>query len=550
MASELNETVVFRFDGGMEKSFYLAGSNSFRRLKIGEPGDEKPGGEGTPHVLLRSAMMPLQRNGDSALVTGLHSRKDAARYNSNVGVGWSHSVNTSKPKRVLAQMRDHVSETHDVSPLSSNAAMSGKAGVKTYGYGFTATDRNTGQVHRFHAASRSQSPDAYSISVRKALRVAGLMKGISPTYHDMHMATGGNATKYFTHDEMSLPQDGGNQVTSHLPDLMKHAAAHKEHMDEIIDHGDGVASRLGFHHVDGRAPNEDDFNKGRKAGGMVVTVGLKAEESIRRKLGTQYGGDAGRLKDISRATIAVSHPDDMPAITHKLREAGMQYGQRPNDRFSNPTSAGYVDMQAEVHHPGTGHKGELQLHTLDHLEAKEIGFPGHAGGIPGHKMYEELRTLPKTGGTPEQQIRVDHLNKESGKLYSEATRRSLTRTPVLHQGAPTMGMGEDGKIAHLDMGTRQNGVVSKAVIRAGIGYPNRRRKPMITTKLDAGNLTKGHYKFDGMAIHVPKDFGYPQVHEAKGIEPLHSDAIPEFMHDATPISEERFHALVRSFSKH
>jgi len=72
---------------------------------------------------------------------------------------------------------------------------------------------------------------------------------------------------------------------------------------------------------------------------------------------------------------------------------------------------------------------------------------------------------------------------------------------------------------------------------------------MSTTELNAGNLTKGYYKLDGLAISVPEDFKYPLVHEGDQTHPLHRDIIPEFMHDATSITELQFNDMVRAQAK-
>ena len=187
-----------------------------------------------------------------------------------------------------------------------------------------------------------------------------------------HMATGPAATPEFTHQEMThIEPDDTRQPTKDLDTLFHQAPEHKEHLDNLIDRAKGVGSQLGMHIVEGRMPTKEDYETAHKKGGMVLMAPLKKRARAEEKVATEYEGDPSRIRDLSRATIAVSHADDIPHVTHMLRQQGMQLGSKPKYK---KTSAGYQDISLYPQHPHSGHVGELQIMPLDMHQAKEQGF--------------------------------------------------------------------------------------------------------------------------------------------------------------------------------
>ena len=249
------------------------------------------------------------------------------------------------------------------------------------------------------------------------------------TPHEAHRHTGENANANFTHAEMSLPEKSA-QPHGDLSQLIQDAAHHKSWQDDILR---GLAQKHGWHVVEGRMFNHDDIAQGHQKGGLVLLADLKGSndggERMREKVADNYGGDASRLKDISRASVAVPHPQDMAHVTHALREAGIKYAQRPEDRFESPTAEGYSDIATNTVAPN-GHIGELQIHSLDMLGAKEHGVPDRAGGRSGHKLYELARKIGKGGVAvfaPHHQRALDLLGAHSKALYAHAKTQMMQR---------------------------------------------------------------------------------------------------------------------------
>jgi DNA topoisomerase IB/predicted RNA methylase len=140
-----------------------------------------------------------------------------------------------------------------------------------------------------------------------------------------------------------------------------------------------------------------------------------------------------KMADILRGSILVDSQDQvlsanaaiLRAFAHdsalvETRENGEQvYRTADNDveiilgdRFANPTPAGYSDVQMKIQ-VAPGHYAELQVHIPEMLAAKEgnemkemrdvpqkyhpenLNIPGLNAAIPGHKLFEKARSLPK-----------------------------------------------------------------------------------------------------------------------------------------------------------
>lgn len=356
--------------------------------------------------------------------------------------------------------------------------------------------------------------------------------GGHPTPHAMHRASGPDANDNFTHDEMSLPEKGV-QHTSDVGDLMHHAARHKEHLDNIIDRGKGLSAKLGFHVVEGRQITHDDIAEGHKKGGMVVLAPLKGANDggarLRSKVQNDYDGDASKLKDLSRATIAVSHPDDMAHVTHHLRKLGLSHGLRPKDRFEQPTDAGYSDVQTVPRDPH-GHLGELQLHSLDMLQAKELGLPGREDLGVGHKHFEEMREMPGHPGkrTPEQQERYEHLAGKSKELYQEARRRMLEREAKLHKRAT----GNQDKERTVEK-------TGTSYVKGYYRHPGHSMAKGCAAMKSNKTKVSGYYDLSGDVGRLRADDGSLEVWNGKEWVGTHTARL---IHEGTLLSDEKAHA--------
>lgn len=116
--------------------------------------------------------------------------------------------------------------------------------------------------------------------------------------------------------------------------------------------------------------------------GFLFIGKLKGEERARQKVDAEYGGDWSQVRDVIRATIAVSSMDQVREAVKAVEAAGLELAQKPKDKFTNPTPEGYRDLNTIVKLPN-GMLAELQYHLKPITEAKNSA----------HKDYEESRTL-------------------------------------------------------------------------------------------------------------------------------------------------------------
>ena len=329
-----------------------------------------------------------------------------------------------------------------------------------------------------------------------------VQKGV--TAAQQNMQSGPKATPEFTDREMSRPAASEiRQPSNHLDTLYEQAAAHKEHLDNLIDKGQGVGDKLGMHIVHGH-PSEHDIAEGHRKGGLVVMAPLKGRDRAEEKVAKDYGGDTSQIKDLSRATIAVRHADDIPHVMHRLRQHGMQMKSAPKFKRTN---AGYQDITVHPVHSETGHIGEMQMMPLDMLHAKSHGLPEHGFPTAGHRLYEDQRILEaKENRTVDEQRQLKKLDAESNGLYGTANGLHDTRIPAFAQ--------------RLVKGL-YDAIVKAVQIRGAM-----RRGKMFHK--ESGH-THSNWR-DGGWYH-PADHGH-------------------FVHNASQISEHEFHQLCRKVGAH
>lgn len=116
--------------------------------------------------------------------------------------------------------------------------------------------------------------------------------------------------------------------------------------------------------------------------GHLFLGGLKGEARAKEKVEADYGGDWSKLTDVVRGTIAVNSLDDVKKAIDAVKAAGLEFAQKPKNRFAKPTEMGYRDMLTIVKLP-SGMMAELQFSTKAMSEAKRRG----------HKPYEVYRNL-------------------------------------------------------------------------------------------------------------------------------------------------------------
>lgn len=211
-------------------------------------------------------------------------------------------------------------------------------------------------------------------------------------------------------------------------EVIESAGQNLQDYREIVDFGMGVSKTIGAKAVFAGDPGAfenlvSEVKSGELKGPFVLVAPLKTASKkglarAREKVETKYDGDWSRLRDVVRGTIAVDKFDEIPQVMKALRkharEKGWRIATRPEDRFSNPTSAGYRDMQLFIESPD-GLQAEVQINTKSMWLAKETD---------GHKLFERARSLraemKRSGSTPELKQRVEQLDKQMSEIYAKA----------------------------------------------------------------------------------------------------------------------------------
>jgi hypothetical protein len=225
-------------------------------------------------------------------------------------------------------------------------------------------------------------------------------------------------------DVVAIPRQKLNTLDLILAD----AVTVKPVFDEFADRGQGISRRLGAAVYDIQSGQQfeqmlRDFENGTIPGPAVVLAPIKGRSRAQEKV-DKWQGDAARLNDAVRGTVAVDSVADLPAAIAAVKAEADAKGftiAASENRFKNPLESGYRDYVFKLTAPN-GHVTELQVNTKAMIVAKEG---------PGHRMYEQARTIndraeaEKRQRTPEETAIVDRLNGEMDRLYSAAWAKSI-----------------------------------------------------------------------------------------------------------------------------
>lgn len=127
-----------------------------------------------------------------------------------------------------------------------------------------------------------------------------------------------------------------------------------------------------------------------------------------------------------------------------------------DDRFRNPTPAGYSDVQMKIE-LAPGMFVELQVHIPEMLIAKEGWFPGipekykaEILGVPnglGHKYFEEYRTYPADSTAP-RKLKLEELMKDLyGQAIAAAESRLAAKNSSQDSGPRVSAASGQGRVA-------------------------------------------------------------------------------------------------------
>jgi hypothetical protein len=168
----------------------------------------------------------------------------------------------------------------------------------------------------------------------------------------------------------------------------------------LLDLGKGVVAELGDKardiYLDSPEKMAQLGEMLEQPGPLVVIGGLKGRARAREKVNTKYRGDWSRLHDIVRATVAVDTFAEIPAVvaavSKHMQKTGWTLATVPEDRFTQPTDAGYMDAVLKLRSP-SGVIAELQVNVKSMLKAKEGLGRRDTKEEAGHHLYERVRSI-------------------------------------------------------------------------------------------------------------------------------------------------------------
>jgi len=223
------------------------------------------------------------------------------------------------------------------------------------------------------------------------------------------------AASLTTPDDAKLPEKA-NQPVKTEEELFARAKEGLEQLRDLLDRGNGVSNKMG-HEMMTVAPEDVPPERWNDDSGILFIAPLKGATRAREKVMSKYEGDWSQLRDVVRCSIAVPTIANVAHVMDRLRASGMALAAQPDNRFANPTEAGYRDFSMNVRLPN-GMLAEVQLHAKPMMLAKN----------EGHHWYEVERSITaklkteKRKPTSEEKIKYDKALQRQQAIYGQAWR--------------------------------------------------------------------------------------------------------------------------------
>lgn len=151
-------------------------------------------------------------------------------------------------------------------------------------------------------------------------------------------------------------------------------------------------------------------------GGRPILAAIKGRERALEKALTMFGGDAEKVRDIVRATIAVDSLDELNQLVAALQEIpfAIVY-QRNLYAMGRTLPGGYQDAKLDIRFGNL--YVELQVNTERMLQAKE----------QAHPLYERRRYLAEKRGqlqalSAADRAEIQRLDEQMQAIYEQARR--------------------------------------------------------------------------------------------------------------------------------
>lgn len=170
--------------------------------------------------------------------------------------------------------------------------------------------------------------------------------------------------------------------------------------------------------------------------GRPMLADLKGIKRATEKIQADYAGDASKIKDVLRGTVAVRTVEDAQAAVAQILEAFDVQPKGRRNLFAEgqpDPEDGYRDAKFNISLNGI--TAEIQVGIEEMLDAKENG--------PGHKLYEARQTLErraldqKRDYTKDEIKAIANLNAKMRAVYGPAwTSATKARNSASSIGAP------------------------------------------------------------------------------------------------------------------
>ena len=148
---------------------------------------------------------------------------------------------------------------------------------------------------------------------------------------------------------------------------------------------------------------------------QVIIPPVKSYQRAADKVATKFNGDASQITDLARASIVAGSIQDLMQVYQILNEQTQVVKQK--NRFAEPKTSGYRDLNLLVRLPQSGMIAEVQLHLQDIANIKNG---------PEHKVYEKVQMIEANAYKQKRSLsefelaQIAQLRQESHKLYHKA----------------------------------------------------------------------------------------------------------------------------------
>lgn len=196
---------------------------------------------------------------------------------------------------------------------------------------------------------------------------------------------GGERPPFSSEETRHLPKVAHQPVSSWKEAQARGEVARSQLMSKL----GRVAESLGLK-TDVERPEDLTDEHVSNPHGYLFVAPNKSEARAKAKVESEYQGDWTKLRDMVRASIAVTSVAELRKAIAAVEAQGLKLAQAPKDKFSNPTPEGYRDLNTVVRLPN-GMVAELQYHIKPIVRAKQAA----------HGHYEEMQHLARKNGSEE-----------------------------------------------------------------------------------------------------------------------------------------------------